>query len=534
VTYNPQFSEFAAANNQFADNTLSGAVDVWNATGQFMSRLPVSDTAWVEGVAFSPSGSEIAAGDSGGDVVVLDQTTGHVIAQLGVGSGTAVKSVEFSPDGASVLAAYTNDKVIDWDLGSKQPERVFTIPGGANDAVFSTDGTDVVATSSLGRAVVWDATTGAQITVLRSNLGPMEGTAFDPARNLVATAGNQGVVSLWYASPHESSVLRSMTLPSKYGPIFEELLDPSTGDVYASTIGGTVAQFDPRSGAVSVMATNTNTAMAVVPGRELVSETAGGTLRAWSLPDLQSVPLTDPPVHVDGLGYAPATRRFYIATSSGALSQAYEGRSLELSQDQPLGKPSDWSSIAFNEAGTQVLMARRSGQLSIFDAASTKLVRNVSVPTIGFEGRLARTIVAEFSSDSTRIVVARTDGSAYVLDARTGSTIARLRVDSGTLLAASFAPKNDDEIVTASANGTARIWDVPSTTQLQVLTDPDQTTLEGATFTHDGSKIVTASDGGSVRVWSVVPSQGALVRQATAKIDHVASPWVRNSLMRSS
>jgi WD40 repeat protein len=539
VAYNSHFTEFAAADNRSANNG-PGVVDIWTSSGRFEQQIVVSPTAMVDSVAFSPSeeteGSEmIAAGTEDGGVALFDDATGSPVETLAVPGGVSVTSVQFSPDGRSVLAAYDNDKVIVWDVASGRSERVFNITGGADNAVFSPDGSDIVATSDLGTAVVWNLTTGAQVTVLRSNLGPVVASAFDPTKDEIATASDQGYVSVWQARP--AFARRTVTLSAAYGPILEDVLDPTTGDVYAVTTSGALVQWNPKQPAntsVRVVTTHEDGslyfALALIPGRELLSIARGGSLLAWDLKTLAPVPLAGAPTNVDGLAYLPAKHLFFISTNSHGVEQGHVGSTLDISRDYTFSTTANWSSVSFNSSGSRLVIGDSYGNLYTYDLSRNKPLRGPHVPRNLYE--FSDIDDAEYSSDGSRLVVADNDGSVYVLDTQTHKRIATLRADSAPVYTARFAPHRDDEVVTASEDGTARVWDVTTDTQQEVLPDPGPTTVDQADFTGNGKSVVTVSDGGTLAEWSVAPL-GALVRDATWKIDHVATPWVRSALLQS-
>jgi WD40 repeat protein len=532
AVYNAQSTEFAAAEYHASYE----AVDIWSSSGQFRQQIIIPDRA-VYGIAFSPDGTEIATAESSGSVEFFSVQTGQRVGSL-PSQGADVSSVEFSPDGGSLLAAYKNDKVIDWTIATGFPAHTFTITDGANQAVFGDDGQEVIATSDLGLAIVWNVSTGAQVTELRSNLGPIEAAAFDPAGDMAVTANNQGAVSMWYASPHASAAVGTLTLLAEDGPISTLEQDPRTGDVYATTspcafnCAGTLVSWDPRTGAERFATDEAGIrSLQVIPGRSVLAVNHNGSVSEWSLPGLTPVAPPDATTDAEGLVYSPGAHLFVIETRSGFKV----GPSLDLGDDRLI--PTNTENVAIyhvNDAGTRLLVAGNHGYgLRIFKISNGQLVAHFSVRPVGFHPKDQVTNDAEFSADSSRLVVAQSGGNAYVFDANSGAPVAAVGVDTGYLACASFSPKNDNEIVTAGADGMARVWDIGSDTQLEVLPDPRETNVTQCGFTPNGNEVVTASGGGTLRVWSVTPSESALVGEATATIDRVAPSWVRDSLVET-
>ncbi len=68
--------------------------------------------------------------------------------------------------------------------------------GLATDVVFSIDGRLIVTTGDDGTARIWDATTGEQLRVLRTDDGQLNPTLSDDGSRLAAIAGD-GLIRVW-------------------------------------------------------------------------------------------------------------------------------------------------------------------------------------------------------------------------------------------------------------------------------------------------------------------------------------------------
>ncbi len=89
---------------------------LWNtATRTKMDRLSIDEgNATVNGVAFSPDGKALAAGDTDGNLTVWNPVTrsriGHALR-----AGSTIQSVAFSPNGKIVAAGDNAGNVVFWN-----------------------------------------------------------------------------------------------------------------------------------------------------------------------------------------------------------------------------------------------------------------------------------------------------------------------------------------------------------------------------------------------------------------------------------
>jgi WD40 repeat protein len=91
---------------------------------------------------------------------------------------------------------------------------------------------------------------------------------------------------------------------------------------------------------------------------------------------------------------------------------------------------------------------------------------------------------------------------AYIFDARTGASLARLRGHTDNINSAVYS-WDGRRILTAAADSTARVWDASTGHLLEVLRGHTRA-LADADYSRDGA-IATLSEDGTVRVWDAAP-----------------------------
>ncbi len=112
---------------------------------------------------------------------------------------------------------------------------------------------------------------------------------------------------------------------------------------------------------------------------------------------------------------------------------------------------------------------------------------------------------AQFSPDDQLIATASWDGTARLLDAKTGALRVILANHRGAVLDAEFSP-NGQRLVTASADGTARLWDTQTgteeTTLRSIEAKEESEPIRKAFFSPDGRYVVTLDKHGRLHLWA--------------------------------
>ena len=199
------------------------AVQVRSAqTGQLMKTLDAANS--IDTVAFSPGGQQIVAGDYNGQVEVWG-ATGH--RRLLGTAGPSISDVEFNNSGSEFVTVSQAGTVTVWAAPADRSLSTFQACPSPNAASPSPDGSKIVVACEDGSALVFDAVTGQQLTVLpAANTGTVSSAGFSPDGKSIITvvdAEGTGWVQVWNA----------------------ELANPSTSVIERIANGRTTRQLTP-------------------------------------------------------------------------------------------------------------------------------------------------------------------------------------------------------------------------------------------------------------------------------------------------
>ena len=341
-----------------------GAARVWNAATGQPEQVLDGHTAAVRRARFSPDGLRV--------VTASDDGTARIWPALRRKPADPrwqrADSTTFSPDARHVLVIDRRRRGI-WDTesgsvvvlrgGIYPPDRpAWPCGRAAGCSPWSPDGRLVAGADFAGRAVVWDARTGAVRRRLGRPTGSVIGAAFSPdGRRLVLVDGERRAAQIWNLAANRLEA----TVPSRPGEVVQSaqfVRDPLR--VLTVDALGAARLSDPATGAdVTLPGTTQPVAIAASDeGRQLAIGTSAGRLQ-----------VLDPPAR------PPRTR----AATAGV----------------PV------NSVAYDRAGTLIATGGQNGTTRIWDA------RTLRARTLQAPGGAIRS--AAFSPDSGLVLV--TSGS---------------------------------------------------------------------------------------------------------------------------
>jgi WD40 repeat protein/serine/threonine protein kinase len=298
---------------------------------------PASGVRWVGGVAFGPTGHELAAAGTDHAIAFWDATTGRLKRTLRAPWETAI-ALAYSPDGSWLASAGTDRSVRIWNLGtSAQPVLVSDPVEGSSSVTFSPDGKTlakgggdwprviqepmdkVPPAEGQARAIrICDAATGISIRSLHGHTGSIHAVAFSPDGTKLASAGSDQDVRIWSVATGEVS----MHLGGHSGAVLCLAFSPDGKTLASAGSDHTICCWDMATGhLIHKLAGHANWVMGVAfspDGTRLASAGADQSVRVWDpAQGRELLSLRGPRDRVHGVAFCPDGTRLAAASADG-------------------------------------------------------------------------------------------------------------------------------------------------------------------------------------------------------------------------
>ena len=178
-----------------ASISKSGQVKVWSASaGRELFETP----GFINGVVYHPAGRQVAVVNAGPDrVVIRDTDTGATLTTLRLQRRVPLGAA-YSPDGTQLAAGGSMGEIALWEVDTGRLLRVLR----GHQAMswlgpFSPDGRLLASSSSDRTARIWDTQTGDTLRTLTWHKDSVWGIAFTPDGKKIITSSADGTARIW-------------------------------------------------------------------------------------------------------------------------------------------------------------------------------------------------------------------------------------------------------------------------------------------------------------------------------------------------
>lgn len=192
---------FSPDGSLLAGATTDYKIHLWNTADGSESKVLNGHTRYVYDFAFTDDMALLISASYDESVRLWDIAGA---AELGALLGTEAQPVRgayalaVSPDGSTLVSGHARGTIVEWDVNSMTPRRVFG-PGDADirDIAFSPDGTRLVAVSSLPALTLYDFASGEPAAAAVAHTAPMTAASFSPDSGTLAVGAYNEMLWLW-------------------------------------------------------------------------------------------------------------------------------------------------------------------------------------------------------------------------------------------------------------------------------------------------------------------------------------------------
>jgi len=456
----------------------------------------------VRTAAFSPDGARVVTGSHDGTMRVWDAKSGTQLIEL-KGHSASVQGAAFSPDGVRIVTGSRDGTARVWESApvpasgasgpssAWQPVLVLKGHGGTvMSAAYSPDGGRIVTSSADRKAMVWNATSGAQLLALAGHDGYVNSAAFSPDGARIVTSSDDRTARVWDAA----SGAQLLELKGHGGPLYSAAFSPDGARIVTGSDDRTARVWDAASGAQLLELNghegSVNSATFSPDGMRLLTGSFDRTARIWNADSgAQLLTLKGHGGSIFAAAFSLDGTRIVTGSFDGTARvwDAKPGAGLVQLKGH---RDAVWSA-AFSADGTRVVTGSFDRTARVWDARTAAQMHMLN-------GHTDHVTDAAFDTDGTRIVTGSSDRTARVWEARNGMPLLVLKGHGRAVTSATFSP-DGAHILTGSADRAARVWDASSGTQL-VEIKRHAHAVRSASFSPDGTRILTGSDDDSALV----------------------------------
>ena len=461
--------------------TLQARSALIQAGQEPLRNLLQSDSS-IMGVAFSPDGRTLAAGDYNGDVALWDVASGHKITTLP--EGATAGSVAFSPDGRTLAVGDYNGGIGLWDVASGH--KITTLPEGSavGSVAFGPDGRTLAAGDANGDVALWDVASRYKIGTLPEG-STVESVAFSPDGRTLAVGDDDGGVRLWnVASRHKIS-----TLPE--GATVDSVAFSPDGDMLAAgDDNGGIGLWNPASGhkITTLPEGSALESVAFSPdGRMLAAGDANGDVGLWDVASRHKITTLPEGNAAASVAFSPDGHTLAVGDGNGdvGLWNPEAAQLISLTQGDPV------ISVAFSPDGRTLAAGDADGDVGLWDVASGLMITTLP------EGSGVESVA--FSPDGRTLAAGDADGGVGLWDVASGRKITTLR-EGGEVESVAFSP-GGRMLAAGDYNGGVGLWNQASGHKITTL--PEGSTVESVAFSPDGRTLAAGDYNGGVGLWDV-------------------------------
>jgi WD40 repeat protein len=503
---------WSATGEEIATGNLN-ELRIWSVENGIERRRIETSKSTIEALAYSPNGALIAALRGDGDLEIWESATGRQLHRM-QGHKHFGGQVDFSPNGELLLSASMTDSSVNvWDVSTGALVRSLPHGNGIRSAAFSPDGSVVMTIPTQGEfgwgneILGWDVQSGRQLWELESADSPAHAMFAHDGRSIIAM-GFYNSISVWDARDRNLvSRFRDHSraaMSAAFSPDGKQIVSTHNDVVVWEAASGREIRREKRVEAIAAFSPSGKWLMAIGTDSTSLwqSDAANDEWR------LASVRLSVQRGGARGNPDGAFSRDEKVLVTAGGDSAvhvwdlAIRREMLRLSHDKLI------YTTALSPDGRYVVTATED-TLRAFDARNGKLL---------WRSALRWPLTVVFAPGGDAVAIGSAENDIVLLDPRSGAELGRFIGHSDRVNSAAFR-RDGSELVSSSDDETIRVWDVASRREKRRLHLGAD--VGWVSFSPDQRFLVSASDDNSIRLWDAASGTELYRRVAIDSTDWV-------------
>lgn len=496
VAFSPDGTQVAAGN-------FRGEVRI-KQVADLQSRLNcVGHTSRVTAVSWSPDGQKVASGGVDRTIKLWDSQTGELLNTF-IGHTNCVSSVSWHPNGRVLVSGSEDGLLHLWDV--QTGDRLRTLSGhtgGIWSVQFSPDGQGLVSSSSQGNIRLWAAETGECLSVLQDHQDGVWSVRFSPDGRFLASGSDDHTVRIW--DVNTGTVLRTMQGHTNW--VFSIVWSPD-GQRLASASGDrTIRLWNVQTGQVErLLQGHTNAIWSVdwsANGEFLLSGSEDRTIRLWSVATGQVLSMAR--------GYTSGIRSLAWAANPAEpqspdhlLVSGGEDNIIRL-WDTQTGRVTrrlrghtnrvhslDWSAAALPEREPLLASSSEDQTIKVWHIGLGKAIKTL-------QGHTDRVWSVAWRGDGQVLASSSQDQTVRLWNVQVGQVMKILRGHQNGVNSVQFSP-DGQVLASGSEDHSVKLWHGQTGELLHSLTGHRDRVL-AVCFHPNGQLLASSSEDQTIRLW---------------------------------
>jgi WD40 repeat protein len=358
---------------------------------------------------------------------------------------------------------------------------------------------------------------GSQQT-LRGHAGPVDGVAFSPDGQSLATREGRNVRIWDLATQRHVRIVAGGVGPVAF------TADGKTLAIVEDNCGIRLWDVADRCERAILRPPALAFAVALSPDNLLAVGCMDGTIRTWDLAALKEVgaPLEGHTGPVSQIAFAPDGRTLASAGADGKvrLWNVAERRLMTTLE----GHTAPVHSLAFSPGGQLLASSGNDATIRLWDVAAGRQVKRLWSPRTALTTRTAFARQAQqslaFSPDGKLLATGGGDGTVRLWDVKTMEVTALLRGQTAVRVVA-FAP-DGRSLVSGGEDGAVKVWNLTPGSDPDTLRD-HKSNLSSLAFSDDGKTLAVADTlDQTVKLWDLASRKATALKGHTAQLRRLA------------